>query len=324
MDDRVIRIATIGTSTIVSTFVGAASAVPEVAIATAYSRDAERGERFARANGIPAVSTDLAALLASGEVDAVYVASPNGIHERQARQAIEAGVHVLLEKPVTPTAAEFAALVDLARERGVVVLEAMRSAYDPAYEAIADALSRLGRIRRASLGYCQRSARYDLVLAGETPNIFDPALSGGALSDLGVYCASAMVRLFGEPSRIAGALVPIATGADGAGAALAVYDGFVVDLSFSKISASARPCEIQGELGTLVFDHVGQPTLVELALFDGTTERFEFPKRPSNMVHEIRRFAELLRGGGGAAADNARTLATMRVVEAIRASAAEE
>ena len=264
------------------------------------------------------MADDLAALLASDEVDAVYIASPNGLHFEQALAALESGTHVLLEKPAVPTAAEWEALVAAARVHGVVLLEAMRNAYDPGMAGIRGLLPRLGTLRRASLGYSQRSARYDRVLAGELVNIFDPALYGGAAYDLGVYCVSAMVELFGAPERVLAASVPIATGADGAGVALAVYPGLVVDVSYSKITASDRVNEVQGELGTLTFDHVTRPRSARVTLLDGTTTDHVFDGVENNMVYEVERFAALV-GGADATTDQARTLETIRVVEAVKA-----
>lgn len=313
-----IRIATIGTSTITRTFIDAAARVPEVAVTTVYSRNGERAAHLAADTGLPSSESDLERLLSSNDIDAVYIASPNGIHAQQARQAIDAGKHVLVEKPATPTVDEFRGLVEAASSAGVVLLEAMRNRYDPALGAISDLLPRLGVLRRASLSYCQRSARYDKVLAGERVNIFDPALAGGALYDLGVYPIAAMVALFGEPRSVRAASVAIPGGADGAGVALAVLDGFVVDISYSKITASGRPNEIQGELGTMTFDHVAEPRSARIQMLDGTVTDHFFEGPANNMVHEVRRFAELIRGGD-AGADHAATVATLRVVELIRA-----
>ena len=86
-----IRIATIGTSTITRTFLDAAAAVPRVAVTTAYSRDGERARRFAAQTGIPGSASDLDGLLTSADIDAVYIASPNAIHFTQALRAVEAG-----------------------------------------------------------------------------------------------------------------------------------------------------------------------------------------------------------------------------------------
>jgi hypothetical protein len=126
-----IRLATIGTSGITERFADAVADVDGIRIDVAYSRDAARARAFADRLGIAGATTDLAALLRSGEIDAVYVGSPNGAHAAQVRDAIDAGIHVFVEKPATPTAGEFADLVGAARDRGVVVFEGMRNVYDP-------------------------------------------------------------------------------------------------------------------------------------------------------------------------------------------------
>ncbi|MEO5831870.1 MAG: Gfo/Idh/MocA family oxidoreductase, partial [Nakamurella sp.] len=204
-----IRVATIGTSTITHRFADAVRAVDGIAVTHACSRDPQRAAETADALGVTA-ATDLAALLAAdsgADIDAVYVASPNTVHHNQVRQVVRAGKHVLVEKPAVPTVAEWDELVARAADAGVVLIEAMRTAYDPGLAAVHEMLPRLGPIRRVSLRYGKRSSRYDQVLAGEQVNIFDPAMAGGALMDLGVYCVHAMVRLFGTPERVAGASI---------------------------------------------------------------------------------------------------------------------
>lgn len=313
-----ITFATIGTSVITERFAEAVAEAEGTRIGVVSSRDAERGRAFAERIGAPAsVDGPIAAL--AGEVDAVYIGSPNGLHAAQAREAIDAGLHVFVEKPATPTAAEFAALIEAAHARGVVIFEGMRNVYDPGLVRVRELLPRLGTIRRASFALNQRSARYDLVLRGETPNIFDPALAGGALFDLGVYPLSAAVSLFGEPSRVTGALSRIATGADGAGAALLTYPDLVVDIGFSKITASARPSEIQGELGTLTIDRITDPRLLVLTPLGGEPEEFAIDAAENNMRYEVERFAQLVSGADTAAADQARSLAVLRIVESLRA-----
>ena len=152
----------------------------------------------------------------------------------------------------------------------------------------------MAAIRRVAFSYCQRSARYDKVLAGEQVNIFDPAMAGGALLDLGVYCVAAMVSLFGEPEHVAAAAVRIASGADGSGVALLQYPGFVGEVEYSKITRSDRPSEIQGETGTLVIDHIEQPTRVTLTRLDGSVDVRELDGPENNMVYEAQRFADLV------------------------------
>ena len=315
-----IRLATIGTSTITERFADAVARTDGIRIDVAFSRDADRGRAFADRIGVPGTSVDLDALLRSGDIDAVYVGSPNGVHAVQAEAAIVAGVHVFVEKPATPTAAEFARLVEMARARGVVVFEGMRNVYDPGMARVVALLPQIGRVRLVSFGQSQYSARYDLVLQGQTPNIFDPALAGGALFDLGVYPLSALIHLFGAPAAVTGSTVTIATGADGAGAAVLTYPEHVAQLSFSKIGVSHRPNEIQGELGTIEIDEITQPREIALSLRGGarTAERVEGDE--NNMVYEVARFAELVRGGDPTP-DQERSLAVLRAVEAIRGDA---
>lgn len=315
-----IRLATIGTSSITERFADAVARTDGIRIDVVFSRDAARGRAFADRLGIAEASDDLDALFASGAVDAVYVGSPNGAHAAQARSAIDAGVHVFLEKPATPTAREFALLVDRARARGVVVFEGMRNVYDPGMGLVAELLPQIGAVRLVSFGQSQRSARYDRVLAGETPAIFDPALAGGALFDLGVYPLSALIHLFGAPASVAGGLVEIATGADGAGAAVLGYRSHVAQISFSKIGASRRANEIQGELGTIEIDEITQPREVTVTLLHGTRTVHRVDAADNNMRYEVARFAALVRGDADPAPDQERSLAVLRTVEAIRAT----
>jgi predicted dehydrogenase len=319
-----IRMATIGTSTITRTFIAETAEVPDLQVTTVYSRTPDRAESFAAENGIATwTSGPIGDLLASDEIDAVYIASPNALHHEHARAAIEAGKHVLVEKPATTTASEFADLATAARERRVVLLEGMRNVYDPGFGLIRDLLPRVGEVRRVSFGYHQRSARYDFVLAGTRVNIFDPAMGGGALRDLGVYVTAALVDLFGEPESVAAGSIPLPKAADGAGVALAFYEGFIADLSWSKISFSHRPSEIQGELGTLTVDHIATPRTIDLELLDGTHVRHELGLPHANLRYHAARFAHLVATGDDAAPDQGRTLRTLRTMDAFRAAAAD-
>ncbi|MFT4213318.1 MAG: Gfo/Idh/MocA family oxidoreductase [Microbacterium sp.] len=317
-----IRIATVGTSVITATFADAVAAADgSIAITAVSSRDAAKARAFADRIGVEVATDDLDALIRSGAVDAVYLASPNGAHAAQARAAIALGAHVFVEKPAVTASAQWDELVAQARAAGVVLFEGMRSVYDPGFVAVRDLLPRLGVLRRAAFAYCQRSARYDLVLAGETPAIFDPALGGGALWDLGVYPLSAMIALFGEPERIRGVSAMIATGVDGAGTALLSYPGadggMVGEVTYSKITRSVIPSEIQGELGTLEIDHIAKPRHLTLTTIDGAREQWSIDAAANNMQYEVSRFVELV-GGADAADDQARTAGVLRAVELLQ------
>ncbi|QLD12439.1 Gfo/Idh/MocA family protein [Microbacterium oleivorans] len=320
-----IRVATVGTSVITDAFIGAVSRTPGIEVAAVSSRDEAKARAFADRLGVAGAYGGLDAVLAAGDIDAVYIGSPNSAHGGQVAAAIDAGKHVLVEKPAVGTAEEWDGLVVRARAAGVVVVEAMRTAYDPGMAAVSEAVASLGPVRRASFHYSKRSSRYDAVLAGDVPNIFDPAMGGGALADLGVYGVHAAILLFGEPTRVEASSVPIVTGVDGAGVALLTYSGLVVDVAYSKITTSTRPSEIQGEAATLVIDHLASPRL--LTRIDGaaTTETV-VPGPVDTLDGEVARFVDLVALGGSVAADaaavdQARTAATLRTLERIRAAA---
>ena len=102
----------------------------------------------------------------------------------------------------------------------MILLEAMRSVFTPGFRAIEENLPGLGRIRRVSSQYCRYSSRYDKFKAGIIENAFNPALSKGALVDIGVYCVHPLAKLPGRPDRVvADALFP-ENGVDGAGTIL--------------------------------------------------------------------------------------------------------
>ena len=320
-----IRVATIGTSMITTRFAAAVAETAGVTLQCVYSRDADRARATADRLGASRSSADWAHLLSAEDIDAVYVASPNTLHAGQALEAIAAGKHVLVEKPACTTPDQLVAVVQAARARGVIAIEAIRSLYDPGQELIRRTVADLGPIRHASFRFHQRSARYDKVLAGEQVNVFDPSLGGGALFDLGVYCVHAMVDLFGEPERVAAFSVPVAGGADGVGAALARYPGFVADLSYSKITVGDTTTSIAGEEGTLVIDHIDDPRHLVVERVDGSRRELTVAKggtdQLANMVDGVRHFVAAVDGRVDVTADQERSISAARVVAAIRKAA---
>lgn len=296
-----IRFATIGTNFVVSWFLEAAVKCGELRYMAAYSRDEAKAREFATAHGAAAIHTDLAALAEDPEIDAVYIASPTALHFEQAARMLSHGKHVLCEKPVTSNRPEFERLLAIAAEHRAVILEAMRSAHDPGFAAIAATLPRLGTVRRATFQFSQYSSRYDKFKAGIIENAFNPALSNGALMDIGVYCVHPLVRLFGRPDRIYADAVKLSNGLDGAGTILAGYDcGMQAELLYSKISDSRTPSQIQGEAGSLVIGEIANPRDLVFHPRKGAAERIEVesPGASTNMVYEVREWIRLIQAGG--------------------------
>ena len=291
-----IRFATIGTNFVTGWFLEAARECRELHYAAACSRSGDKARGFAAEHGADGIHTDLTALAEDAGIDAVYIASPNSLHFEQAALMLSHGKHVLLEKPAASNRRELSKLLEIAKTNRVILLEAMRSVFDPGFAAVEQALPRLGRIRRASFQYCQYSSRYDKFKAGIIENAFNPAYSNGALMDIGVYCVHPLVRLFGRPDRILADAVILDNGVDGAGTILAGYDcGMQAELVYSKITNSRVPSQIQGEEGSMVIREIANPREVTIFYRNGGEETvFAGPDR-RNMIFEVREWVRLIR-----------------------------
>ena len=248
-----LKIGMIGTNFISDDFCEAAARVPGAELYAVYSRKQETGDAFAAKHGIPRVYTDYDAFLDSG-LDAVYVASPNFAHCSQTLKALNHKKHVLCEKVMAVNEQEVRSMIDCARENKVVLLEAMRPDFDPAYDLIEKNLPRIGKLRRASFEFCQYSSRYDSFREGVIQNAFNPELGNAALMDIGVYCIHSLVRLFGAPKNIKALSTKLSNGFDGSGIVLMEYEDMTAEAVYSKIAVSVNPSVLQGEDGSIMSD----------------------------------------------------------------------
>lgn len=296
MEAKALRIGIVGTSLIAHRFAAAARECGELLLHSLYSRTEESGRAFADCEGIPRVFCDYGSFLSDAELDAVYIASPNALHAPQALSALRCGKHVLLEKPVTSSLAEFRCLCAEAEARGLVLMEGMRPLHDPAFGIIRESIGRLGRLRRVDFEFCQYSSRYDRFLSGELPNAFDPTLSNAAVMDIGVYPISLLVALFGMPRSVASSSVFLENGFEGAGELVCRYSDMLATVSYSKISESVAPSVITGELGSLVIDRINSPSRLVLSLRGRADEPLAYEAAPNNMVFEAIDFCRAVRG----------------------------
>ncbi|MBO9607767.1 MAG: Gfo/Idh/MocA family oxidoreductase [Paenibacillaceae bacterium] len=291
------RFGIIGTNWITDEFLKAAAEHGEFRLTAVYSRTEEKGRAFAARYGDPAVFTDLGDMLGSGLVDAVYIASPNALHAAQAIACMERGKHVLCEKPAASNVREFDAMTAAARANGVVLMEAVKSTLMPTFAAIREQLPALGPLRRVFANVSKYSSRYDAYKQGNVLNAFDPSLSNGSLMDLGIYCLYPLVALFGPPQRVSANAYMLASGVDGEGSLLLSYPEMEAIVAHSKITDSYAPSEFQGELATLVVDHINKPERAVVHYRDGRTEDITPPLPNRPMYYELAEFISLCAGG---------------------------
>ncbi|MGC4154334.1 MAG: Gfo/Idh/MocA family oxidoreductase [Propionicimonas sp.] len=177
----------IGSGRIAARFVAEARYVSGISVEGVYSRRFQSARAFAEKLELTYANEKLADML--DHVDAVYIASPHGTHEEYARQAIEAGVHVLCEKPMTLSKQETSALFDAAAEKGVVLLEAVKTAFAPGFQRMV-AVARSG-----SIGQIRSVDATFTKLVDHGRELEGP--DGGSISELATYPLLAVIKLLG-------------------------------------------------------------------------------------------------------------------------------
>jgi len=217
------------------------------------------------------------ALVRDHEIDTVYVALPNSLHREVTLAALDAGKHVICEKPLASNAREAQEMADRAEERGLFLWEAIMSTRQPNFKHVRDAwLPRLGTIKLAEASFTQYSSRYDRFLAGEIAPAFDPAKSGGALMDLGIYCISSLVGLLGEPTGVS-YRANIERGIDTSGVVTLDYAGAKAVAICAKDCGAPSFVRIMGTKGSIMSP--AEPSTwnrpMTLHLNDGTEETFD-------------------------------------------------
>lgn len=174
------------------------------------SRTAARAEEFGAEFDIPHRHASYEALAADPDVDVVYVASPHSRHEADTLLFLEAGKHVLCEKPFALNEAQARRMVDAACERGLFVMEAIWSRFLPAYELLGELLSE-GAIGEVASVDADFGIRFPFDPAHR---LFDLALGGGALLDLGIYPLQLASLVLGSPTDVHAVAHVGDTGAD--------------------------------------------------------------------------------------------------------------
>lgn len=315
-----IRFGVIGTNFIVDKVLEGASFDSRFELTAIYSRTQEKADEFARKHNVPHTFTSLEAMAASGLIDAVYIASPNSLHASQSILFMQHGKHVLCEKPFASNTKEVKAMIAASRKNNVTLMEAMKPSLTPNFKALKNHISEIGTIRRYFSCYCQYSSRYDKLKEGVVLNAFDPALSNGAVMDLGVYTIFPMVVLFGRPLKISATGLKLSTGADGQGAVNLEYEGMNATVLYSKIADSALPTEIQGEDGTITADRINIIGKVSLKNRNGEEKIISSTDVIHEYYYEVAEFINLIQEGKRESEINSHenSLITIEIVDEIR------
>jgi predicted dehydrogenase len=311
-----VRIGLLSTAAINDALIAGARAAGATIQAVA-SRDLARARAYAAERDIPTSHGSYDELLADPDVEAVYISLPNSLHVPWSLKALEAGKHVLCEKPLARRAADAEKAVALATDRGLHLSEGFMWRHTPQTLRISELLDegRLGSLRfvRAHFSFPEREPG-DVRLSRE--------LEGGALMDVGCYCLSA-TRLFGgEPERVAGMQIEGGDGVDIRFAAvLKLPGGALAHLDCGMDSAHRHELELVGEQASLFVADPwhGRSPGIEWR-HDGEVERIEVAAA-NPYACQVENFAAAVREGTPLRLGGEDAVAQARVIEALYASA---
>jgi D-xylose 1-dehydrogenase (NADP+, D-xylono-1,5-lactone-forming) len=314
----VVRWGILSTARINNSLLRGAREATGVEVVAVGSRDLARGEAFAERHGIGRVHGSYDALLADPDVEAVYIPLPNSMHVPWSIKALEAGKHVLCEKPLTRRAAEVDAAFDAAERAGRVLMEAFMWRYHPQTEELVRLAGEVAPLRyvRGSFGFP--------IGAEDTDNVrLQGDLDGGALMDVGCYCVSALRLLCGEPESVAGLAVEGGAGVDVRFVGALRFAGDVLGTFDCGVDVPNRhSIEVVGENGTVVSAdpwHGATPRLT-LVRPDGTPEEIAVAAADPYRL-ELEDVSRAIRTGSAPRLGRADALGQARTIEMLYAAA---
>ncbi|MBV8959442.1 MAG: Gfo/Idh/MocA family oxidoreductase [Actinobacteria bacterium] len=322
--DRV-RIGTLGAARITpNALTKPAKNVPDVEVTTVAARDMARAKEFADKQGIPRVLDSYKALIDDPEIDAIYNPLPNGLHGVWTIAALEAGKHVLCEKPFTANAQEAEQVKAVADRTGKVVMEAFHWRYHPLAARAVEIIQsgELGDLRHIHTQMVFplprfRDIRWSLPLAG------------GALMDAGCYTIHMLRTLAGaEPDVTRAVAKQRSPGVDQTVVAdFAFPGGFTGRITTSMLSSkflrmSARVVGTKGELK--IFNPVAPQFMHRFTVkSNGSTRRERFPKIPTYQ-YQLQAFADAVLRGAPTLTPPTESIANMKVIDAVYRAAGME
>jgi predicted dehydrogenase len=313
-----VRIGTLGAARITpSALIRPARGVAEVAVTAIAARDPARAERFARKHGIPKVHATYDDVIADANVDAIYNPLPNGLHAEWTLKAIEAGKHVLCEKPFTANAAEAETVAQAADGTGLVVMEAFHYRYHPLAQRMHDIVvgGELGRLQHVEAWMCIPMPRFKDIR-------YQYDLAGGATMDLAAYTIHQLRLLGGDEPEVTAARARLQSPN--------VDRWMQADVRWAQGHTGRMTCALwsstllklairaRGEEGELrVFNPTGPQFFHRFTvLTDGKRRRERFPRK-ATYTYQLEAFTDAVLRGTPVLTPPADSVQNMRVIDAV-------
>jgi D-xylose 1-dehydrogenase (NADP+, D-xylono-1,5-lactone-forming) len=308
----------ISTALINEKVIPGAHASPKVDLAAVASRDQARADAYAKKWEIERAYGTYEAMLVDPDIEAVYISLPNNMHVEWSIKSLEAGKHVLVEKPFSRNAADVEAAFDVADRTGRLLSEAFMYRHNPQTKRAKELLDAgaIGELRLVRA--CFSFSLYD-----EANIRLRPELEGGAMMDVGCYTLSGSRLFAGEPEKVQGEAWFGPSGTDWVFGGLLRFPGNVVG-TFDCGTAMPERDELEavGSEGSLFIDdpwHCQVPG-IELRR-NGKVERIEVERADSYRL-ELENVSDAIRGEGELLLGREDAVAQARAIEALYEAAA--
>ncbi len=284
---RALRWGIAATGGIADQFARALTNVPDAQLVAVGSRTFERAEAFARAHGATRAHGSYEALAADPDVDVVYVASIHPRHRPDTIEFLEAGKHVLVEKPMGLSAAEVDQMAEAARANGRFLMEAMWMRFNPLHVELVD------RIERGDIGEVRRiMADFSFQIPSDPEHrLLAKDKGGGALLDVGIYPVTLAWWLLGEPTSVAHVAHLASTGVDDEVSLLCGWDnGASALLTCATRTEGSMTARIEGSAGSITIHPPAHASSSATIRRRGTDEHLTTdPASLHHQVHEVHR-----------------------------------
>ncbi|MGN0915708.1 MAG: Gfo/Idh/MocA family protein [Succinivibrio sp.] len=282
------------------------------------SRDLKKASDFASKFNVEKAYGSYDDMLNDRNVDLVYVATPHNFHYEQAKKCLEAGKHVLLEKAFTVNAKQAEELFELAKEKKLLITEAIWTRYQPMREIINNEIAK-GTIGRVSM----LTANLSYSMATKE-RLVKPELAGGALLDVGIYPLNFANMILGDPDDVDAVCIKNSLGVDMSDSITLRYNstGQMAVLCASALDVSDRFGIIHGSKGFMVVDNVNNPLNLKVYSADYTLiKSIDAPEQLTGYEYEVIETADAIEKGKLEcdSMPHERTLYMMRLMDSIRA-----
>ncbi len=263
------------------------------------SRSIDKARQFADKFGIPKAYSSYEDLANDSSIDLIYIATPHSHHHEHTLLCLEAGRNVLVEKAFAGNKRQAEEMINLARSKNLLIAEAIWTRYMPLHKKLAEliASNAIGKITHleASLSYA----------IGDVERMWNPALAGGTLLDLGVYTINFAMMAFGnEIESIDGTATLTDTGVDEAeDFRITFKDGHYALLQNKMTEQGENTGKIYGENGYVLFDNVNCGTKIEIYTNDGKVTKIETPPLITGFEYQVEACRKAISEGKGECVD---------------------